>query len=117
MKLTREIIENIEKQYNKISDLISEYSKNYKPEEEYLYFDGNYLSLFWKNKFASIQFVFYQNSIELYAYKDDDSEWLEVIDGRKSYRGTLNKRENFQGEISEEIIKEVFSWFFNTRYK
>ena len=95
--------------------LIDKYAKT-EPEISYGYFDGNYLSYYWSSDKGSIEFWFRTGGLEMMAYRDDDSEWMEIDDfygrGRGSCIERFGKREYIENIIKEEHIKEAFGWLY-----
>ena len=110
--LSQQHKESIQNEFNRFQPLINRYAKE-KPTISYNYFDGWYMSAFWRNEKASVEFCCYQTGSELNAYKDDDSEWLEIDEGRRCSCIERNgNRKKLPDIITESRIKQVFAWLY-----
>ena len=108
--LSDEHKKQIQQEFDRFKVLIGKFAQT-EPKTSYNYFDGWHLSAHWRNEKASVEFLCYQSSSELKAYKDDDSEWMEIDEGRRCSCVERNgKREKLPNIITENDIRQAFAW-------
>ena len=112
-KITDEIKKQLNAQHEKLQPIIEKYCQ-IQPTIDFSYFDGFYKGLHWQTDFAMVEFLLYRDSEVLRAYRNDDSEWMEIDTGFLQENSCLERfgiRENFHAEeIEEKYIKLAFEW-------